>query len=42
MASTAGFTAAQPRVPKGIYTNFIVEYTISSAQTAAYPNIEAQ
>ena len=40
MASTAGFTAAQPRVPKGIYTNFIVEYTISSAQTAAYPNLE--
>jgi hypothetical protein len=40
MASTAGFTAAQPRVPKGIYTNFIVERTISPAQTAAYPNIK--
>jgi hypothetical protein len=38
MASTAGFTSAQPRVPKGIYTNFIVEHTINSAQTAAYPN----
>ncbi|MGA3202826.1 MAG: hypothetical protein ABSF12_10060 [Bryobacteraceae bacterium] len=36
-ASTAGFTAAQPRVPKGIYSNFIIEPTISSAQIAAYP-----
>jgi hypothetical protein len=38
MASTAAFTAGQPRVPKGIYTNFIVGRTINAAQTAAYPN----
>jgi hypothetical protein len=40
MASTAGFTAGQPRVPKGIYTNFIIGPTINAAQTAAYPNIK--
>jgi len=38
MACTGGFTAAQRRVPKCIYTNFIVGDTINSAQTAAYPN----
>jgi hypothetical protein len=40
LMSTAGFTAGQPRVPKGIYTNFILGDVINQAQTAAYPNIQ--
>jgi hypothetical protein len=40
IASTAGFTAGQPRVPKGIYSTFIIEGIINQAQAAAYPNIK--
>ena len=29
---TAGFAAGQPRVPKGIYNNFVIEATINQAQ----------
>ncbi len=36
--STAGLLAAQPRTPKGIYTNFLLGDAVNQAQTAAYPN----
>ena len=43
VASTAGFLAGQntnsePRVPKGIYATFQLDYLVNQAQATAYPN----
>ena len=40
MAAAAGLTAGQPRVPKGIYTNFLSADVVTQAQRAAYPSIK--